>query len=299
MSSIAIAVPFAVASSAVFGTTLVIQHRVSSQHSDNGEESAKGLLALLRHPIFLLSICGDLFAFLLQIIALATGPVVIIQPLVVLILPFALGVSVLMGGHRIRKGDWLGLGGVLGGLAAFLLIIGRPGGGHVPHTRYMGIALGAVVVSCAVVGLAVAKASRVVRAATYGAIAGAFAGTLAVMVDAASDRFSAKEWYGLLETPRGLVPLAGIVICGAGSLVMTQVSFQIGALHATLPANLSVDPLVAVLLGATLLREHIPMSPFHLVAYLVALGMIVAGAIRLADPEAGPIEPDVPVQGAT
>ena len=294
MSSLVVAIPFAVASAAVFGTTIVVQHRVASEHSDEGEESAAGLLRLAKHPIFLLTIGGDLIAFLFQLIALASGPVVLIQPMVVLMLPVALGVSALLGGHHPTRGDYLGVLGVLGGLGVFLVLVGQPGGGHVPHSRYLGLAIIVVLATGAALGLAVARSAKVVRAATYGAIAGACAGTLAVMVDAASDQFSRRSWHGLFEHPRGLVPLAGIALCGIGSLVMTQISFQIGALGATLPANLSVDPLVAVLLGAVLLREHVPMSAGHLIAYVIALAAVLAGAIRLASPSTGLIEADVP-----
>ena len=49
--------------------------------------------------------------------------------------------------------------------------------------------------------------------------------------------------------------------------------------------------LTAVLLGVLLLHEHIPLGPWHLLAYTLCLLSVVAGAIRLADPEAGPIDP--------
>jgi hypothetical protein len=49
-----------------------------------------------------------------------------------------------------------------------------------------------------------------------------------------------------------------------------------------------------VLLGVVLLHEHIPHGPWHLLAYSLCVVAVVAGAIRLADPEAGPIDPDTP-----
>lgn len=295
MSSLAVAVPFGVASAAVFGTTIVVQHRVASEHADDDGESAAGLLRLARQPIFLLTIGGDLIAFLLQIIALAAGPVVVIQPLVVLMLPIALGVSFALGGHRPRLGDYLGCVGVLGGLAVFLCLVGEPAGGHVPHSRYVGMAVVIVIASGITLCLVASRANQLIRGAVYGAVAGAYAGTLAVMVDAASDQAGHGGADALFESARGLVPLAGIAVCGIGSLILTQLSFQVGALGATLPANLAVDPVVAVALGVILLREHVPHSTGHLVAYVACLAAVAAGAVRLADPNAGPIEPDHPV----
>ncbi|MDT4899261.1 MAG: hypothetical protein QOJ78_191, partial [Pseudonocardiales bacterium] len=92
--SLAVAIPFGVASAVVYGASIVVQHRTVQEHaSEGGEASATRLLQLVRHPVFLLAIAGDAVGFLLQIIALSTGPVVIVQPLVVLMLPVSLLVS--------------------------------------------------------------------------------------------------------------------------------------------------------------------------------------------------------------
>jgi drug/metabolite transporter (DMT)-like permease len=290
-----VAVPFGVASAIVYGASIVIQHRTAQEHAEgDGEASAAGLLRLVRNPTWLLAIAGDFIGFLLQIVALATGPVVVIQPLVVLMLPVSLGVSFALGGHRPRMGDYLGVLGVLGGLAVFLALIGHPGGGHVPRPRYLGMAIILVVLIGAFLCVAVTGRHRVIRGAMYGGVAGAYFGTLAVMVDAASDRAAHGGLHALFVSPRGLVPMAGIALLGIGGIVLTQMSFQVGALGATLPANLAVDPVVGVLLGAILLREHVPLTTGHCVAYALCLVAVIAGAIRLADPTSGPIEPDLP-----
>lgn len=296
--SLVVAVPFGIASAVVYGTSIVVQHRTAQQHAgEEGEASASGLLRMARHPMFLLAIAGDAVGFALQIIALAAGPVVFIQPLVVLMLPVSLGVSFLMGGHKPRAGDYLGVAGVLGGLSVFLALIGHPGNAHVPRSRYVGLAIIVVLIVGVLLCLVVQGRNKVIKGAMYGAVAGGYFGTLAVMVDAASDRFSRHGFHGLLASPRGLVPLAGIIILGTGGIILTQMSFQVGALGATLPANLAVDPLMGVLLGSALLSERVPVTPWHLVAYTLCLAAIVAGAIRLADPNVGAIDPDPPSEG--
>jgi drug/metabolite transporter (DMT)-like permease len=292
--SLVVAVPFGVASAIVYGASIVVQHRTAQEHAEgDGEASAAGLLRLVRSPAWLLAIVGDFVGFVLQIVALSTGPVVVVQPLVVLMLPVSLGVSFLLGGHRPRLGDYLGVLGVLGGLAVFLALIGNPGTGHVPHPHILGATTGLVLVFGAVLCVVVTGRHRVIRGAMYGAVAGAYFGTLAVMVDAASERAARGGVLGLLVSPRGLVPVIGILVLGFGGIVLTQMSFQVGALGATLPANLAVDPLVGVLLGVVLLHEHVPLSAPHVAAYVLCLAAVVAGAIRLADPASGPIEPDI------
>jgi drug/metabolite transporter (DMT)-like permease len=287
-----VAVPFGVGSSVVYGTSIVVQHRTAQEHAEGGQASAAGLLRLVRSPAWLLAIAGDFVGFLLQIAALSTGPVVVVQPLVVLMLPVALAVSFLIGGYRPRLGDHLGVIGVVGGLAVFLAMIGIPGAEHVPRPRYLGMATIGVIVVGAILCIFATGRNKVIRGAMYGAVAGGYFGALAVMVDAASSEASDQGVDGLLESPRGLVPLACLTLLGIGGIVLTQMSFQVGALGATLPASLATDPLVGVLFGAALLRERIPMGAGHIAVYVLCLATVVAGAIRLADPKVGAIESD-------
>lgn len=290
--SLVVAIPLGVAASVVYGTSIVIQHRTAQEHADKGETSAASLWRLARNPLWLIAVVSDFLGFLLQAAALSAGAVVVVQPLVVLMLPVALVVSWLMGGHRPRRGDLLGCLGVLGGLAVFLGLVGRPGDAHVPHSRIIAMAVAIVLVVGVVFCLLVTGRNRIVRGAVYGAVAGAYFGTLAVLVDAASSEVGRRGFSSLVTHARGFVPVCGIVVLGIAGIVLTSMSFQIGALGATLPANLAIDPLMGVALGAVLLREHIPMTAGHLAIYALCLAAVVAGAIRLADPNAGPIDPD-------
>ncbi len=284
--NLAVAVPFGVASAVVYGTSIVVQHRVAQEHADDGAESAKGLMRLVRHPVFLLAIAGDLVGFIFNIVALSAGNVVVIQPLVVLMLPVALAVSVIMGAPRPTRASYLGCVGLLGGLGVFLALIGEPATESVPRPRHILMAVLAVLVIGGLLVLLASGRGRTFRGAVYGGVAGAYFGTLAVMVDAASDRVSAQGVGALFTTPRGAVPLLGVILLGAAGIALTQLSFQVGALGATLPANLAADPAMGVIFGAVLLREHVPLSLPHLVGYLLCLAAVVAGAVALAQSRA-------------
>jgi hypothetical protein len=288
--SLALAVPLGVASALVYGTSIVVQHDVAHQH---GKSDTKGLIALLRNPRWLMAIGGDFVGFVLQIGALSAGPVVVIQPLVVLMLPVALVAGWLMGGPSPRTGDYLGSVAIIGGLGVFLALIGTPGAGQVPRPRYIAMTVLIVLIIGLVGCLAVTGRGPHLRGAVYGLVAGSYFGTLGVMVDAASDRAAAQGWHGLFVSPRGLVPLMGIVLLGLGGIVLTQVSFQVGALAATLPANLAADPFTAVLIGALLLREHVPLSVGHVIGYTLCLAAVIAGAVQLAEPAIAPHHAEV------
>jgi drug/metabolite transporter (DMT)-like permease len=283
--SLAIAIPLGVASAIVYGTSIVVQHDVAHGSGD-GDEDPRSLVKLFLDPRWLLAIAGDFLGFLLQIGALAAGSVVVVQPLVVLMLPVSLFVGYVLGGPRPRPADYLGCCAVVGGLAVFLSLIGEPHSGRVPHSRSIAVAVLFVLLVGLAICIAVRKQGSIIRGAAYGAVAGTYFGTLAVMVDACSDRVERAGVHGLVATPRGLVPLAGIALLGLGGIILTQLSFQVGALAATLPANLAADPLTGVVLGAILLRETVPTDAWHLAAYSLCMVAVIVGTMRLAQPAA-------------
>ncbi len=277
--SLAVAVPLGIASSLVYGSTIVVQHRAS--HNE-GQEDARNLLRLFRDPVWVAAVLGDFIGFVFNAAALAAGPVVVIQPLVVLMLPVALIVGWWLGGPRPTAMDYLSSLAIVAGLSGFLVMIGTPGAGHAPKARYFALTVLIVLAVGSTVALAVRSRGSVVRGAVYGGVAGMFFGTLGVFVDGLSDVVVRRGWAALVTTGRGVIPLIGIALLGVSGIVLTQVSFQVGQLAATLPANSATDPFVAVLIGALLLREHIPLSAFHVIGYTLCLTVVVLGAIRLA-----------------
>ena len=277
--SLALAVPLGIGSALVYGTSIVFQHRESH---NAGQEDARHLVKLLKQPKWLAAVIGDFLGFVLNAAALAAGPVVVIQPLVVLMLPVALLVGWLAGGPRPNLADYLGSLAIVAGLSGFLILIGKPGEGHAPRARYFALAVLIVLAVGAVLSLSVRSRGAVMRGAVYGTAAGMYFGTIGVMVDGLSDVVVHRGYAGLVTTGRGIIPLVGIVVLGLSGIVLTQVSFQVGQLGATLPANTAADPFTAVLLGAILLREHIPHSVGHLIGYTLCLAVVLIGAIRLA-----------------
>lgn len=283
--SAAVAITLGVASSVVYGTSSVFQHEAVHREQLEGDVDAQGLWKSLRSPKWLIAAGGDLVGFVLQVGALAAGSVVLVQPLVVLMLPVALWVGYLAGGPRPRLADYGACAIVGGGLAGFLVLIGSPPVAHVPDAKRVATFVVLLLIAGLLAALAVTGHHRIVRGAMYGAVGGAYFGTLGVMVDATSRQWERHGARGVFTTHRGLVPLIAIALLGLGGVVLTQLAFQVGALAATLPANLSADPLTAVLLGAVLLGENIPTDAGHLAGYAICLALVVLGAIRLAGAE--------------
>ena len=78
------------------------------------------------------------------------------------------------------------------------------------------------------------------------------------------------------------MPLAGLILVGASAVTLTQISFQVGELAANFPANEALAPVVAVVLGAVILHERVPVTPLTVTAYVCCLTCITGGLIRLA-----------------
>lgn len=282
-----LALPLAlgVLSAVAYGCSTAVQHE--AVHDTSGRSDARGLLALLRNPRWLLSIGGDGLGLLLQVLALSTGPVVLVQPLQVLSLPVAMPIRAHLGGPRPTARDWWLVVAVVVGLAAFLALVGDPG----EPTRHRGnvtllVAAGAVVLAGVVALISLGVLART-RAVVFGALGGMLFAVVAVLIDETSSVVGRSGVHALWHA-RGSVLLLAILAAGALGMTLTQAAFQIGGLGAAYPTNVVVDPVLSVVLGAALLGERLPLDPAHVIGYLLALAVVAAGTIGLANPRGAP-----------
>ncbi|HEX5534699.1 MAG TPA: DMT family transporter [Actinomycetales bacterium] len=277
--SLAVALPCAVMSAVAYGTATAVQHRAA--HRDTGRADARGVLPLARDPRWLASVGGDTVGLVLQVAALATGPVLLVQPLLVLAVPVALPVGRMLGGPAPTSRDYAACVGILGSLAVFFVLVGNPGqASPLPAANAAWATVAAAAVG-AVLLLAVRAGSPTARAVVYGAVAGAWFGLGGVLLDAVATTWQ-RSGRAVLTQPDGWVPLLCLLLVGTAALVLTQVSFQVGSLAASFPANEATAPVVAVVLGAALLHERLPLSPGHVTAYLLCVAVVAAGTVQLA-----------------
>ena len=101
------------------------QHSASAQPAERSMRL--GLLTrLVRNPVWLLGIGADVAGFVLQFIALSTGTLVLVQPLLVVGLLFALPIGAKVDGTRMGWREWSSAVAVCAGLAVFqvLMLVG-------------------------------------------------------------------------------------------------------------------------------------------------------------------------------
>ncbi|AHD19978.1 DMT family transporter [Rhodococcus pyridinivorans] len=247
MTGTAVAVLCALAAAALIAVGSVAQQTSAAAVPDT--DSFVG--SLLRSPRWWAGILGDGGSYVLQVIALVFGSVLLVQPLLVASLLFALPLAAATTGRRVTRTTWLLAGALCAALAIFLLA-GNPseGTGDAAAARWA-LPLGTVLaVTAAAVVVALLSPRR--RALSFGIAAGVLYGVTSAFTKHVTD---------LAE--HGIPQLLGswqtwtLVAAGATAIYLQQRAFQAGSLTASLPALTVGEPLAAIVLGMTVLGEHL------------------------------------------
>ena len=231
------------------------------------------LTHLFRSRAWLLGAALQPISFCVQAFALALGPLALVQPIAATDLLFALPIQAGIVARRpLRAVEWAGGSLVVVGVAAFLTI-SPPGAGIGQPTAAGWVAVATTVGSGAVLAGSGALRSRgVVRTTLLAAAGGATFALLDVVSKAAVDDLRSSGIVALLT---GWYPY-GLLAVGAAGLVLSQSAFQSGPLQVSLPVIDTVEPTLAVLIGALVFHEALAATPAALT------GQLAAGAAALA-----------------
>lgn len=275
-----VAVPAAVVGAASFGLASVIQQRVTKQVPTSGTLDPRLLLELIRRPIWVLAIGTVLVGLSLQLVALAYGPLVLVQPLLVTGVLFGAVFSAVLARRRVDHLIVLGALGCVAGLSAFL-VLARPAGGsaYLAQDGWTLLPLATVLGLSMIVCLAVAaRFSGAVAVAALAAATGVLYGVTAGLMKVVTGQFRSG---GFLE-PFGHPVL--YVVCAVGPLgfLLSQNTFQRGTLIAPALAIITiVDPLVGVAIGVSWLGEQVSTSPAALAGELISVLVLIGSVILL------------------
>lgn len=270
----------------MYALASVLQHRGARDQPDEASMKLGLLVRLLRHPAWLIGTVCDGAGFVLQFVALGHGPIVVVQPLLVCGLLFALPIGAAWAGRRLTRGDWLAAVAVCAGLGVFLTVADPASGRDNTTPGHWTVLL--LVVTGVTAGLALLALGDDTRrrAVSLAAGAGVVYGAAAALTKTTS--------YLLV---RGVIPLFThwqpyvLVVFGVGGMLMAQSAFQAGALDASLPAMTVADPVASIAIGALVFHEAITSRPAAIVAEVTALATMCVGVYALARVEAGSSAP--------
>jgi len=259
-----------------FALAAVLQQE--STRSVSADKSLSlGLLAeLARRPKWLAGVGFLLCGFGLQALALAYGPVALIQPIVVTELAFAIPLGIWRRHRRAGRREWVGIVGVVSGISIFLVVASPSEGNPNPQGSDWLLSLVPVgVVASAAVGLG-ARSRGPRRAMFLGAAAGLSFGVLAVLTKATTYFLSVDVARAFLHWQLYLAITVGIV-----ALVVSQSAYQAGPLAYSMPFVGVLEPLVAVVIGDTVLGEQVRVGGLFAVE-MFAAAIACAGIVLLA-----------------
>ncbi len=235
------------------------------------------LINLARQPVWILANGLDVVGYGLQFLALRTGSLSLVEPLLVLSLVFALPVAARLDHRPVSLVEVLSAGVVCAGLAIFLTV-GRPGPGQPGTSGAAWLTLTIVVAAfCSIMVLGARGRSPRPAALLLGAGAGCAFGYVAAATTWAGHLLDGGILH-LLTTWAPYTLAAG----GTAALLLTQSAFHAGPLRLSLPTLTVVQPLAAVAIGVGLFGEHINTNGLAPLLEVAGLGLVTVGVFALA-----------------
>ncbi|EFE78577.1 putative integral membrane protein [Streptomyces sp. HCCB10043] len=272
-----ISVLFAVLTALSNGSASVLQRRAAMEVPDSEAMRLSLMTRLVRQKVWLAGIGLVIVAAVCQAIALATGPIAVVQPIFVIELPLTLLVAGLVMRVRADATVWSGVAAVTAGLALGMAAAAPVEGRDTVEDLAWIPAL--LVTGGFEAGLIVAalRTRGNARAALLGlAAACGYALTAALMKDAMANLDDGGV-VALLASWQ----LYATAAAGVGALFLLQNALQAGSLVAVQPMLTLGDALISILYGVTLFDEEL-RTGWWLVPELVALALIATGCVRLA-----------------
>lgn len=273
---IALASALALLAAALFAVAAAVQQRSAAAVPDDQAGGIRLFLALVRNPRWWAGTLADVGGFVAQAAALGLGSLLLVQPLLVTNLLFALPLGARWAGRRLGRSDWAWA--VLLALAlAVFVVSGEPTEGvdraglreWLPTAAVLGVVLAGCLLGAAVRrGTTRAVLLAVATGVLYGAGAALIKSVVSLLDDGVVVLLTSWETYALA------------IALGVGTLLQ-QSAFQAGDLAASLPAVTVGEPVVAVAIGIAVLQEQLRAdgAEWALIAVLVTVMVVATTAL--------------------
>ncbi|MBW8821198.1 MAG: DMT family transporter [Streptomyces sp.] len=292
MSALALSVLLSLVSAVAYAGGAIVQEQVAVSHPDEQ-------YAPLRRPSWWAAVALNGLGGLLHVVALAYGPLSLVQPLGALTIVFALPMAALFVGRRAGATAWRGAIMATVGLAGLLSLVGASDAQSLSTAQrvFAGVVTAAAVVALMIAGRA-AHRHPVVRSVLLATASGIAFGMSSVFT-----KTVAVDWSGGV-TAADLPSLAAIGVLATAGLMLSQASYRGAGLAAPLATLTVVNPVVAAAVGITMFGETFRYGTTG-TALALSCGVVAAGGLILltterlqrSHTEPEPAEPAVPDGG--
>ncbi len=277
-----VVVLLALAAAVTSALGIVIRQRATLEIPQDEGVSTKMFKKLVRNRLWWAGTAVAASGYGFQALALTWGSLILVAPLLVSALLFALPMSARMAHRRVTTHDWVWALVLTVGLTIFVLIARvQPGDYRPPPAVWiLATVLCVVVVLACVIGGARTEGRN--RALLIATAVGVLFGVVSVLTKVTVQRLNEEGFWGTLIVPAPYL----VVILGVAATLLQQSAFHAGALQASVPTMLVLEPLVAVSLGVIVLGEALAVSdPVKVGLLAVAVGAMAAATIALGRDE--------------
>jgi drug/metabolite transporter (DMT)-like permease len=276
-----VAIALAFAAAFLFALGLVLQEKGASKLPT--EAVGVGFLVkLVGDRVWLLGLAAQGAGFVAQAVALGIGSLVVVQPILVFTIVFALPLGRVLEGRRITRNEWIGATLVTVGLVV-LLVASKTDAGSDDATLVRWLAIGGAAVGGAVVLylLALGRAPTI-RAALLGTAGGILFGLSAALTKTVVSDFDrgfvavVSDWH-----------LYALVLVSVAAFWLEQAALQTGALAAAVSTTMAFDPLSSLLFGIVLFGENLHETAFGIALSATSLAVMLFGLVLVARAKEG------------
>ncbi|WP_314614233.1 DMT family transporter [Streptomyces stackebrandtii] len=268
MSPLLLSVLLSLVSAVAYAAAAIVQERVAAS-------AAGPRYAPLRSPAWWVSVLLNGLGATLHVIALAFGPLSLVQPLGALTIVFALPMAALFVGRKAGRRAWRGALMATVGLAGLLSLTNGTDAQSLTDGERWLLAAGTSAVVAVLFTAAHLVGRSVLRSVILAAAAGVSFGMASVFTKSVAEEWTSgaplAEWTGLLV-------LSGLAVTG---LLLSQASYRGAGLAAPLATVTVVNPVVAAAVGLTLFGESFRYGAAGTVAALICGAVAAGGLVQL------------------
>ncbi|MCX5182494.1 DMT family transporter [Streptomyces sp. NBC_00268] len=272
MSALALSVLLSFVSAVAYAGGAIVQEQVALTSPDR-------TYAPLRRPSWWAAVALNGLGGVLHVVALAYGPLSLVQPLGALTIVFALPMAAVFVGRRAGATAWRGAIMATVGLAVLLALVGSADSQSLSTAQrtVLAVVSGGAVVAFMVAGRA-AHRHPAVRSVMLAVGAG-----IAFSMSSVFTKTVAVDWSHQVSLS-DLPSLVLIAVFATAGMMLSQASYRGGGLAAPLATLTVVNPVVAAAVGITMFGETFRYGETGTVLAL-ACGVVAAGGLILLTTE--------------
>ncbi|RSN64701.1 hypothetical protein DMH12_01795 [Streptomyces sp. WAC 04229] len=272
MSALALSVLLSLVSAVAYAGGAIVQEQVAAS-------SSAAQYAPVRRPGWWAAVALNGLGGLLHVVALALGPLSLVQPLGALTIVFALPMAALFVGRKAGATAWRGALMATVGLAGLLSLVGAADAQSLDTAQRIGAA---VVTGAVIVALMIA-ARAAHRHPAVRSILLAVASGIAFGMSSVFTKTVAVDWSGGVSAA-DLPSMAVIGVLATAGMVLSQASYRGAGLAAPLATLTVVNPVVAAVVGITMFGETFRYGTTG-TALALSCGVVAAGGLILLTTE--------------